>query len=127
MGNYITLHPKYGVNPTLPTCIVCGKDTGEIALLGNAYKGEAPMHMVVGVEPCAECREKYLKEGVMLVEANMEIRRSGKPDYKPTGNLMIIKESAFRRIFNVDVPQRHIAFVEVGVLSKITAMTMAQE
>ena len=127
MGNYITLHPKYGVNATLPTCIVCGKDTGEVALLGNAYKGEAPMHMVIGVEPCGECREKYLKEGVMLVEANMEISKSGKPHYKPTGNLMIIKESAFSRIFTVDVPQHHIAFVEIGVLGKITGMITAQE
>ena len=120
MGNYITLHPKYGVNATLPTCIVCGKDTGEVALLGNAYKGEAPMHMVIGVEPCGECREKYLKEGVMLVEANMEVNRRGKPNYKPTGKLLIVKESAFKHVFNVEVPQRHIAFVEVGVLDKIT-------
>lgn len=41
----VRLHPKYGVNPTIPTCFWCGKDKNEIALLGAAYKEEAPMHM----------------------------------------------------------------------------------
>ena len=52
MSNNIRLHKKYGLNPTLSTCFYCGKETGEIALLGAAYDGEAPMHLCTSLEPC---------------------------------------------------------------------------
>lgn len=57
MSDSIRLHPEHGLNPTLCTCFWCGEDTGEIALLGATYNGEAPMHMVLNYEPCAACKE----------------------------------------------------------------------
>lgn len=106
----IFLHPKYGLNPTIPTCILCGKEKGEIALLGRAYKEEAPMHMVLDFEPCKDCREKYLNSGIMLVEVEDN-------KYKA----IVIKEEAFKRIFSADIPPRRIAMVERGLLNKIGA------
>lgn len=100
------------MNPTLSQCFVCREDTGEIALLGAGYKGEAPMHMVTSIEPCEKCREKYLTNGTMLVEADWE--------KKPTGNFTIIKDEAFQKMFGQDVPKHKIAFVEEGLLQKIT-------
>ena len=63
----ITLHPEYGLNPTLCTCFYCGEDTGEIAMLGASYKGEAPRRMCLSIEPCDKCKEKF-KDKLVLVE-----------------------------------------------------------
>jgi len=119
MGS-IRLHPKYGLNPTIPVCIICGKEVGEIALLGAACRDQAPMYMVTSVRPCGECREKHLKEGVLLVEADMEQRR-GKKTPRPTGRLLVIKSEAYRNIFNTAMPPEHIAYVEPGVLDQLLA------
>ena len=108
----IRLHPKYGLNPTVSQCIICGKDKNEIALLGNAYKGEAPMHMVTSLEPCDKCKEEYLKIGVLLVEFTGE-------KGQPTGSLMVLKDEAYTRIFNKPIPPKKIAAVEIGVLQRL--------
>lgn len=63
----IRLHPEFGLNPTVPTCFYCGKEKGGIAFLGASYKGEAPMHMCLDLEPCKECQEKF-KDRTVLVE-----------------------------------------------------------
>jgi hypothetical protein len=52
------LSKEHGLNPTMPVCYWCGEETGEVALLGAAYKGEAPMHMVLNKEPCPACKAK---------------------------------------------------------------------
>lgn len=112
MAGSIRLHPKFGLNPTMPVCIICGKEKGEIALLGASYRDQTPMHMIVGVEPCDTCREKYLGLGVLLVEGKGE-------HHTPTSSIAVIKTEAFQKIFNTPVPERHIAIVEEGVLQKI--------
>ena len=58
MKGDIKLHKEHGLNPTVPICIYCGKDKNEVALLGAAYKEEAPMHMILNNEPCDSCKEK---------------------------------------------------------------------
>jgi len=106
MSKGIRLHKEFGLNPTISVCMVCGEDKNEIALLGAAYKGQAPMHMVTGIEPCDKCRKKYLEEGdgVLLVEADS--------NKKPTGRVMVIKREAFQRVFSVPVPVHRIALME---------------
>lgn len=56
----ITLSPKYGVNPSVLHCFICGKETG-VALLGK-LKGdaEAPHNISDPNEICDDCRNtKY--------------------------------------------------------------------
>ena len=57
----IRLSPKYGANPSLVVCILCGKETGAIALLGKIGKGkedkEAPKHICDG-SICDECKKE---------------------------------------------------------------------
>jgi len=68
MSDRIYLHPKYGLNPTVPVCAYCGQDKGEVALLGRAYKGEAPHRMVLNAwDPCQACMEKQAL-GITFVE-----------------------------------------------------------
>jgi hypothetical protein len=118
MSDSIRLHKEHGLNPTLCQCIICGEDTGEIALLGSSYKEKAPMHMVVNYEPCKTCRDGYLARGVMLVEMK-EQKVYGKEHKVPTGKIVVITEKAFKRIFNAPVPERRIAMVEEGLIEKL--------
>jgi len=106
----IRLHPKYGVNPTMPVCFFCRKDTGEVALLGAGYKGEAPRRMVISREPCDWCREN-MRKGIVLVEAV-----DGPGDPSPTGAYIVMKEDAVRRMLKEPllsvVLKARLAFVD---------------
>lgn len=70
----IRLHTKFGLNPTIPVCIWCGRDKNEIALLGASYKDQAPMHMVIDNIPCDICTAN-MALGITLVEVQ------GSPEY----------------------------------------------
>ena len=100
MNKSIRLHKEHGVNPTIPQCMYCGKDKNEIALLGAAYKGEAPMHMVLDIEPCDDCKEKF-KGFVLLIVAD---EMGGKP--QPTGEWAAMKREIFADLFTVPVPEK---------------------
>jgi hypothetical protein len=99
----IRLHPEHGLNPTLAVCFWCGKDRGEIALLGAAYKGEAPMHMVLDYEPCAACKAG-MAGGITFVECSPAgdkrrpiAKRDGK-EIAPTGRWLVVKAEAIERM-----------------------------
>lgn len=94
MSDSIRLHPKYGVNPTISQCFWCGKDKNELALLGAAYREEAPRHMVLDYEPCDECK-KNMALGITLMEAT----KTPGDDPKPTGRWMVVKEDVIPRLF----------------------------
>ena len=123
MSRGISLHPEYGLNPAMDCCIICHKAKG-LVLLGNKAKKltgaeEAPREMITSLEPCEECREKYFKHGVMLVEAT--------PDRKPTGHVMVINEEAYQHLFGADIAQRRISFVAPGILTQIEKMADENE
>jgi len=103
----LRLHKKYGVNPTVPICFFCGKEKGEVVLLGAAYKGEAPMHLCIDKSPCDECK-KMMEVGVMLISV-----REGSDEKNPyrTGALAIIKPEAAKRIFGDSIGDSRVAFV----------------
>jgi hypothetical protein len=92
----LRLHKKYGVNPTIPTCFLCGKDKNEIILLGAAYKEEAPMHMVFDKEPCDKCKE-YMKQGIILI--SVRDGESGDNPYR-TGGWVVVKEEALKKVID---------------------------
>lgn len=101
----IRLHPQHGLNPTLSLCFYCGQETGEIALLGAAYKGEAPRQMVTGLVPCAACLRQWGEEGVALVEVEERVpqqqgpgRPPSKPQQIPTGRWVVVKRDGLRHI-----------------------------
>lgn len=113
----IRLHPEYGVNPTLAVCGWCGKDTGDVVLLGAAYKGEAPMRMQVNDVPCEVCREKMV-QGITFVE----FVREGSSER--TGRWAVLTEESVRRILNPgeflnSVLKARAAKVTPGVADKL--------
>lgn len=94
MNDTIWLHQEYGVNPTIKVCFWCQQETGEILLLGAAYKKQAPMRMVTDYEPCKKCKEIFA-QGITLIEAFQTLKGP-----EPTGNHWVITEEAAKRIFN---------------------------
>lgn len=109
MTKGIRVSKKWGVNPTIPVCFWCGEEKDEIALLGK-LKGdiEAPHRMWIpgDYEPCDSCKSKFEK-GIVLIEADTKpIINENQPPYYgayPTGHYMVIKEEAFKKIFNEDI------------------------
>ena len=103
----IKLSPKYGVNPTIPTCFWCGKEKNEIILMGQ-LKGdiEAPKNVVLDYEPCEECK-KRMDSGFTIIEAttypnnrtSIEMQRG----IYPTGRYVVLTHEAVDRIFPADV------------------------
>lgn len=85
MSNSIPLHPKFGLNPTMLVCFYCGETTGELALLGNKYKGEAPKYMCNSIKPCDKCKEKY-KDHLLVVEVAPD-------NQEPTGRWVALHNS----------------------------------
>ena len=69
MGKGIKVSPKHGLNPTIPICFWCGKERGEVALLGRLPgDAEAPKNVVLDYEPC-ECCRAGMARGFTLMEA----------------------------------------------------------
>jgi hypothetical protein len=105
----IKLHPEYGLNPTMPVCFWCGKNTGEIVLLGRRYKGKAPRRMWLGdYTPCGECASR-LKPGpdrVVIMECSRTPTLDNQPSMHedqqayPTGRYVVFRVEALERIFN---------------------------
>jgi hypothetical protein len=98
---------------TIELCPICGGDTG--ALLMNKR-----LHKTFGkqtVNPrttCGECKEKYLKLGVMLINPE-------------TGSLAVLKDEAFVRLFNTPVPAGKIAFAAESVVQQLIASQSAPQ
>lgn len=106
----LRLHPEHGVNPTIPRCFFCGEDKNEVALLGNTYKDQAPMHMCLDKSPCDKCKG-YMQQGIILIGV-----RDGEQGDNPyrTGHFCVLKEEAVQRIFKDcdGILKSRVAFVD---------------
>jgi hypothetical protein len=110
----LTLHKKNGLNPTIPVCILCGKDKEQIALSGNAYKSDepAPMRMLLDIEPCPDCKKKYLTSGVLLVE--------GRDNGTFTGRCTALSDEGFMKVFqDVQIPEGKICVITEDAMDKL--------
>lgn len=108
--NDIKLSPKHGLNPTIPICFWCGKEKGEIALLGhigNRRKGEdieAPRNMVLDYIPCPACEEAMAAGFTVIEGSDAPITQnqpplSDKQDIYPTGRWLVLRREAAEAMF----------------------------
>lgn len=105
MSKAIRLHKDHGLNPTIPTCFFCGEAKNEVVLLGAAYKGEAPMQMVINAEPCDACKEKFAL-GITLFGVEPHVPGKTMPLNKGgmfqgmglTGSFAVVSEDFFERV-----------------------------
>ena len=90
----IQLHPTLGVNPKLCVCFYCGKETGEIALLGryNPKEVQDTWFIVTNKHPCAWCKDNMVK-GIVCIEANETLTGP-----QPTGAYAVLKVEAVERM-----------------------------
>lgn len=92
---------------SLDTCIICGEAKGIV--LDRRMRPRFERETITSIEPCEKCREKYLKEGVMLVHI-------GDNDY----DLLVIRDEAFKGLFDsTPIPEEKIARCDKEVISKL--------
>lgn len=123
------LHHKHGLNPTMPVCFWCEKETGEIVLLGAAYDGEAHRHMTLNYDPCPTCKTNFEK-GITLIEANTKTHDRRPPiqttpvTLYPTGRFVVITEEAAIKLFTDspmfgEIMRKRMAFVEPALFDAL--------
>lgn len=121
MGDSIRLHPVHGVNPTIPTCFLCGESKNELVLLGAAYKGEAPMKICLDKTPCDKCKG-FMAKGIIFISIRNGEPQSDNP-YR-TGAWCVVTEEAFRRwpldeASKEDGLKSRVMFIEDGAWDKL--------
>ena len=107
--DYINLSPKYGVNPSVLHCFICGKEIG-LALLGKLKDdAEAPHDISNPNELCDDCK-KALEKGKFILEVE---DNSEENNPKRTGRYVRIKKDALPDI------KSPICYMEHTVFSKL--------
>lgn len=115
----IKISEKYGVNPSVDTCFICGKETN-VVLFGASYKDEngktteAPRRVCTG-QLCDNC-QKVIDEGGIFFIA-IKDGESGKNPWR-TGQITAIKEEAVQKIFT-DFPYKKINYIEESTYKQI--------
>ena len=125
----IRLSKEHGVNPTMVVCFFCGKETGEIALLGTAYKGKAPKYMWLGsYESCKACKE-HMNKGLTVFESldtpthnKQPAIKNGDKDTYPTGRWLVMNKDEAPKIFTgVDTTKHDKVFCDKKVMDYLIA------
>ena len=130
--NEIRVSPKYGLNPTMSVCFWCGKERGDIAIMGHIGDGrkhediKAPRHMVIDYEPCDECKRK-MALGFTVMEAttapNSVTSVQIQSGVFPTGRFVVVKREAVTRTFKDITPNAEKAFLESSVFAQMFCRT----
>ena len=115
----IKVSEKYGVNPSVDTCFICGKETN-VVLFGASYKDEngktteAPKNVCTGAL-CGTC-QKVIDEGGIFFIA-VKDGESGNNPYR-TGQITALKEEVVQRVFQ-DFPYKKINYIEESAYKQI--------
>lgn len=106
----LKLSPKYGVNPSITHCFVCGKEVG-LALLGR-LKGdkEAPKDITDSSILCPEC-EALVKAGNHFIIEAKDGQTGNNPER--TGRYVCVKKGSIPAITHP------INFMEASLFSKL--------
>jgi hypothetical protein len=114
MPRGLTLSRQHGVNPAIPLCYFCGEPKNEVILAGRLPgDAEAPHNAVWDKHPCDKC-EAHMKQGIILISVQAGSDRDN--PYR-TGGWVVIKETAYARIFGP--PPQRVAFVEDEAWDKL--------
>lgn len=117
--------PNPTVDPShvaMLVCPICNEDTG-VVLSTTIEDGKltTPFDKMRYTDPsmvCPTCREKYLTNGIMLINPQ-------------SGSLAVLKLSAYERLFpNQVITDDHIVFADeplIEMLVKMEAITHASE
>ena len=110
---------KYGVNSSVDTCFICGKETN-VVLFGTAYKdengktAEAPRKVCTG-QLCDDCQKVIDKGGIFFIA--VKDGEFGNNPYR-TGQIIAIKEESVKGLFP-DFPYKKINYIEESAYNQI--------
>lgn len=90
---------------TLLSCPICQGETGEL-LLDRRLKPTFHRKTVLPYSVCENCKKTYLKKGTLLIVPT-------------SGRLVVLKDSAFKRIFKKPIPPMKICYVEDELIDKL--------
>ena len=68
-------------------------------------RGELPEKGSIMPDVCEKCQKEHLSKGVLLINPN-------------NGRFIVLKDEAFKRIFNAEMPPKKIAFTDDELLDK---------
>lgn len=91
-------------------CLICRQ--GLVLEQERGRRAFCPVPLPATIDFCEDCRQKYLRTGVALVHAE-------------TGRVLVMRDEAFRAIFDHPIPEDKIVYVEENVLAQITAVCKA--
>ena len=108
----VRISKEYGVNPSVDTCFICGKETS-VVLFGTSYKdkngktAEAPRNVCTG-DICDNCKQIIEDGGIFFIAV-----KDGEGAENPyrTGKIAALKEEAVKRIFP-NFPYKEINYIE---------------
>lgn len=115
----IRLSKQFGVNPSIDTCFICGKETS-VVLFGTSYKdkngktAKAPMKTCTG-DICDNCKQIIDEGGIFFIA--VKDGESGNNPYR-TGQFVAVKEEAVQRMFS-DFPYNKINYIEESAYKQI--------
>ena len=104
----LRLSKKYGVNPSLLVCPICGNDVG-IALLGANGGKKAPYQMT-SIELCNDCKQKVKEGNTFILSAKQTYE-----GIQPTGAYILVPNTSL----NVPIPPKGICFMEESEFNKL--------
>lgn len=131
MAGRITLHPEFGVNPSLDICFWCGEPKG-VALLGRNKGREAPRQMVTSYEPCDTCKENFAL-GILVLEVTPEPQAQGQASLVndiqayPTGRHLVLDRSCAMFEDREDILEKGRCLIQVSDFEQILASVKEAE
>lgn len=90
---------------SMEACPICQQPTGTI-LMDRRLKDSMERYTINPTAVCDDCKAKYLDKGVMLINPQ-------------TCRLSVIKDEAFKRIFDKPLPPKKIAFCDEEVFVQL--------
>lgn len=106
-------------------CPVCGIHHTETVLLDKRLKDTLEQSNCTGTSFCHVHQEQHNNGYIFLLEVTNEGEGAVlKPaEAKRTGNYAAIKREVFNQIFDIDINDKPIAFVQVGVLDALDKLS----
>lgn len=105
---------------SLQLCFICRKESTGILLQNRNMQKPKLESKTIGLDICDKCKKKYLTKGVLLIGMiEGEENYKGEKPKKPTGDLAVIKDSAFKKMFNAEIPKGKIAYCDNIIVSRI--------
>lgn len=86
---------------TMQICPICQDTDDPMGILMDRRIKDTfeNKYTCIPTQVCDKCKETYLKKGVMLIN----------PD---SGKLAVIKDAAYKKLFNKSIPKHRIAFAD---------------